>query len=194
MRLVLPHHEIATTRDGLARIAEIFWVGLEARRTLLNDTTIWVSQSGTAGGQQTPVFDQGIFGEGQIIAVLDTGIDADMCYFRDGTLGLPPQNLCNGGTVVDLNQRKVIAVDFLWGNECAGGIGNNEWDTNDHGTHVAGIALGDNLANPLTHDPGDGMAPGAKLVMQDCGFQTDNCADCPGIGNCPIVDLNPVFQ
>ncbi|MEM7352559.1 MAG: S8 family serine peptidase, partial [Acidobacteriota bacterium] len=194
VRLVLPRAEIATAREELARIADVFWIGLEARRTLLNDTTVWVGQSGLSGGQTTPVFDQGIFGEGQIVGVLDTGIDADMCYFRDGTLGLPPQNPCNGGTVVDLNQRKVIAVDFLWGNECAGGIGNNEWDTQDHGTHVAGTVAGDNLANPLTHDPGDGMAPGAKLVVQDCGFQTDNCADCPGIGNCPIVDLNPVFQ
>ncbi|MEM7586183.1 MAG: S8 family serine peptidase [Acidobacteriota bacterium] len=194
VRLLLEADELASVREPLARLAEVFWIGVEPRRVLLNDTSVWVGQSGLSGGQQTPIFDAGIYGEGQIVGVLDTGIDPDMCYFRDGTLGLPPQNPCNGGTVVDLNQRKVIAVDFLWGNECAGGIGSNEWDTQDHGTHVAGTVAGDDLANPLTHDPGDGMAPGAKLVVQDCGFQTDNCADCPGIGNCPIVDLNPVFQ
>ena len=194
VRLLMDGGELTKAHQDLARIAEVFWVGLEPRRVLLNDTTVWVGQSGVSGGQQTPVFDQGIFGEGQIVGVLDTGIDADMCYFRDGTLGLPPQNPCDGGTLVDLNQRKVIGVDFLWGNECSGGIGNNEWDTQDHGSHVAGTVAGDDLANPLTHDAGDGMAPGAKLVIQDCGFQTDNCADCPGIGNCPIIDLNPVFQ
>lgn len=37
------------------------------------------------------------------------------------------------------------------------------------------------------------MAPGAKLVIQDAGFKTDNCGDLPGIG-CPVVDLNPIFQ
>ncbi|MEM7586182.1 MAG: S8 family serine peptidase [Acidobacteriota bacterium] len=194
VRLLLETPELASVREPLARLSEVFWIGVEPRRVLLNDTSVWVGQSGVDGGQQTPVFDAGIFGEGQIVAVLDTGIDPDMCYFRDDTLGLPPQNPCDGGTVVDMNQRKVIAVDFLWDNECAGGIGSNEWDTQDHGTHVAGTVAGDDLANPLTHDPGDGMAPGAKLVVQDCGFQTDNCADCPGIGNCPIIDLNPVFQ
>jgi hypothetical protein len=194
VRLLLPPAEIAAVREALARIPEVFWIGIEPRRALLNDTTVWVAQSGTNGGQQTPVHDRGILGQGQIVGVLDTGVDADMCYFRDGVLGLPPQNPCNGGTLVNMSQRKVIAVDFLRGNECAGGIGNNEWDTNDHGSHVAGTIAGDNLANPLFHDPGDGMAPGAKLVVQDCGFQTDNCADCPGIGSCPVVDLNPVFQ
>ena len=37
------------------------------------------------------------------------------------------------------------------------------------------------------------MAPGAKLVVQDAGFLTDNCGDLPGIG-CPVVDLKPIFQ
>ena len=37
------------------------------------------------------------------------------------------------------------------------------------------------------------MAPGAKLVIQDAGYQADNCGDLPGIG-CPVVDLNPIFQ
>src|SRR4029078_5978114 len=51
---------------------------------------------------------------------------------------------------------------------------------------------GDNFAHLLTHDAADGMAPGAKLVIQDAGFLTDNCGDLPGIG-CPVVDLKPIF-
>ncbi|HXU44292.1 MAG TPA: S8 family serine peptidase, partial [Thermoanaerobaculia bacterium] len=185
--------EIARYREDLARLSEVFWVDLEPRRSLLNDTTIWVGQSGLSAGQTTPVFTQGIFGEGQTIAIIDTGLDADMCYFRDTARGLPPTNLCNGGTVTDPAQRKVIAVDFLWQNECNGGVASNEWDTQSHGTHVSGTAAGDNFSHPLTHDTADGMAPGAKLVMQDAGFLTDNCGDLPGIG-CPVVDLNPIFQ
>ena len=141
----------------------------------------------------TPVFDHGIHGEGQVVGYIDTGIDADMCYFRDTARGLPPTNACDGGTTVDLNQRKVIGVDFLTSTECTGGIAATEWDTQGHGSHVAGTIAGDNFANPIIHDPGDGMAPGAKLVVQDAGFRTDNCGDLPGIG-CAVVDLNPIFQ
>ena len=193
VRLLLTPSEIAALREPLASLRDVFWIDLEGRRTLLNDTTIWVGQSGLSGGQTTPVFSQGIFGEGQTVGIIDTGIDPDACYFRDTARGLPPTNLCNGGTTVNTSQRKVIAVDFLSSTECSGGIASNEWDTQNHGTHVAGTVAGDNFANLLTHNAGDGMAPGAKLVIQDAGFRTDNCGDLPGIG-CPVVDLNPIFQ
>ena len=193
VRLLLTPSEIAALREPLAGLRDVFWIDLEGRRTLLNDTTIWVGQSGLSGGQTTPIFSQGIFGEGQTVGIVDTGIDPDACYFRDTARGLPPTNLCNGGTTVNTSQRKVIAVDFLASTECSGGISNSEWDTQNHGTHVAGTVAGDNFAHLLTHDGGDGMAPGAKLVIQDAGFRTDNCGDLPGIG-CPVVDLNPIFQ
>jgi subtilisin family serine protease len=193
VRLLLTPSEIAALREPLAGLRDVFWIDLEGRRTLLNDTTIWVGQSGLSGGQTTPIFSQGIFGEGQTVGIIDTGIDPDACYFRDTARGLPPTNVCNGGTVVNTSQRKVVAVDFLASGECSGGIASTEWDTQNHGTHVAGTVAGDNFAHLLTHDGGDGMAPGAKLVIQDAGFRTDNCGDLPGIG-CPVVDLNPIFQ
>ncbi|HMG20575.1 MAG TPA: S8 family serine peptidase, partial [Kofleriaceae bacterium] len=184
---------LADTTAALAALGEVFFVEVEGRRELLNDTTIWVGQSGLDAGQTTPVFDHGIHGEGQVVGYIDTGIDADTCYFRDPVLGLPPVNACDGGTVVDPAQRKVLAVDFLTPSECADGIAANEWDTQNHGSHVAGTIAGDNLANPIAHDPADGMAPGAKLVVQDAGFLTDDCGDLPGIG-CPVVDLKPFFE
>lgn len=193
VRLLLTPSEIAAHREALAQLGEVFWIDVEPRRVLLNDTTVWVGQSGLSGGQTTPIFSQGIYGEGQTVAVLDTGIDPDMCFFRDTSLGLPPTNACNGGTVANQSQRKVVAVNFLASSECSGGIANNEWDTHDHGTHVAGTVAGDNFANLLLHNTADGMAPGAKLVVQDGGYSVDNCGDLPGIG-CPVVDLNPIFQ
>jgi subtilisin family serine protease len=193
VRLLMRPSEIARVRESIAQLPDVFWLDVESRRTLLNDTTISVGQAGVNAGGATPIFDHGIHGEGQIVAVLDTGIDPDMCYFRDSAQGLPPRNECNGGTAVNDAQRKVIAVDFLTGSECASGISNSEWDTQGHGTHVAGTVAGDNFANPVAHDAGDGMAPGAKLVIQDGGFAVDNCGDLPGIG-CPVVDLNPIFQ
>jgi MYXO-CTERM domain-containing protein len=193
IRVMLSPAEIAEVRDRLAQIPDVFWIDTEPRKALLNDTTIWVGQSGLNGGMATPVFDRGIYGEGQVVAVLDTGIDPDMCYFRDLAAGPPPRNECDGGTTVDLAQRKVIAVNFLWSNECAGGIDSGEWDNHDHGSHVAGTVAGDNFVQPLSHDAGDGMAPGARLVIQDGGIEINDCADLPGIG-CPVVDLNPIFQ
>lgn len=192
VRLRVEGRQLGAAADALAAIGDVFWVDVEGRRELLNDTTIWVGQSGLDGGQATPIFARGIRGEGQTVGYLDTGVDPDSCYFRDPARGLPPTNAC-GGTVVDTQQRKVVAVDFLWQNECSGGISSTEWDTHGHGTHVGGTIAGDNLATPIGHDPGDGMAPAAKLVVQDCGFRTDDCADCPGIG-CPVVDLTPIFQ
>jgi hypothetical protein len=192
IRLRVHGGALADAASQLAAIDDVFWIDVEGRRELLNDTTIWVGQSGLDAGQTTPVFDRGLHGEGQIVGYIDTGVDPDGCHFRDPARGLPPVNAC-GGTAVDLAQRKVIAVDFLTASECTGGISSTEWDTQGHGSHVGGTIAGDNFANPIAHDPGDGMAPAAKLVVQDAGFLTDNCGDLPGIG-CPVVDLKPIFQ
>jgi hypothetical protein len=194
LRLRVPADRAVAVADTLAALPEVFWIDVEAQRSLFNDTTVWVGQSGLSDGQTTPVFDRGIHGEGQIVGFIDTGVDADSCFFRDAERGLPPQNVCDGGTAVDPDQRKVLGVDFLWSTECTGGILPTEWDTaQGHGTHVAGTILGDNLVGPIARDPGDGMAPGARLIVQDAGFANDNCADMPGIG-CPVVDLKPIFE
>jgi len=191
-RVLLTDSEIAALRKPLSELGSVFWLERESRKVFKNDSSILVGQSGT-NGTTTPLFDHGLLGAGQIVAVLDTGVDIDSCYFWDSVHGLPAMNLCDGGTTVDPLQRKVIAVDFLWQNECNGGISNTEWDTNGHGSHVGGTVAGDDFAQPGVHNNRDGMAPQAKLVVQDCGFQTNPCADCPGIG-CPVVDLVPVFQ
>ena len=193
VRMLLPPAELGRVVDAIAALPQVFWVDVEPRLALLNDTTIWVGQSGVGGGQTTPVFSNGIYGQGQVVGIIDTGIDADMCYFWDAALGvLPPINACNLGTTVDAQQRKVLAVDFLYQNECNGGISSSEWDTQDHGSHVAGTVAGDR-GTPLVHDSADGMAPGAKLIMQDGGYAVDNCADLPGIG-CPVVNLYQFFN
>ncbi|HEX3765559.1 MAG TPA: S8 family serine peptidase [Kofleriaceae bacterium] len=192
VRLRVAGASLSDATAALAALADVFWIDVEGRRELLNDTTVWVAQSGLNAGMTTPIFDHGIHGEGQVVGYIDTGIDADSCYFRDATRGLPAMNVCNAGTTVDPGQRKVLAADFLDPSECAGGIAANEWDTQNHGSHVAGTIAGDNLASPILHDPGDGMAPGAKLIVQDAGFLTDDCGDLPGIG-CPVVDLKPFF-
>ncbi len=192
LRVMLSGAEIVAFQQQLSGMPEIFWLEREARKVFLNDTTIWVGQSGMQGGETTPIFEHGILGEGQVVAVLDTGIDIDSCYFRD-VAESPAINPCNGGTLINTNHRKVLAVDFLWADECSGGITDFEWDTQNHGTHVAGTVAGDDFAVLGMHNGRDGMAPQAKLIVQDCGYEYNVCADCPGIG-CPVIDLAPVFE
>ena len=174
--------EVLESLDGLA------WADVQPAIRLRNAASAWRCQSGLP--QQTPIFDHGIRGQGQVIGILDTGIDIDSCYFADDLHGLPAIN-DGTGTDVDPQQRKVLAVDFYWDHDLPN-PGPLDWDNHGHGTHVAGSAAGDRLADGL-HEGDDGMAPEARLVLQDGGFRTDVCSDLPGLG-CPVQPLGPVLQ
>ena len=63
--------------------------------------------------QISSMLDAAIRREGQVIGVVDTGINIDSCFFFDEDNGQPALN-DSQGTEVDLVQRKVIAVDFYW--------------------------------------------------------------------------------
>ena len=167
---------------------ELVWADVLGGARLLNAASAWHCQSNEPGA--TPVFAAGLRGEGQIVGIMDTGIDVDMCYFADPDLGDPPLNDASG-TASDPAQRKVVAVDFYWDQDWPS-PGVLDWDDHGHGTHVAGSVAGDDGGDGL-HDGNDGMAPAAQLVIQDGGYRTDNCADLPGLG-CPVRPLEPVLQ
>ncbi len=143
--------------EMVSAMTEVSWIERYPEYTMCNDNTIWVCQSGLYAGETTPVWDAGVHGEGQYVAVLDTGCDADMCYFYDDTQGMP------GGPNPD--QRKIYSYQDIY--ETA------NWDQVGHGTHCAGTIAGDDFANPIIHDTGDGIAPGAFLVIQDAGVPGD---------------------
>lgn len=189
--LVLSHEQWTRARSDLARMPEIFWIDRRPAYRLLNDTAAWVGQSGLDAGAVTPVFDNGLFGDGQVIGVLDSGVDADSCFFRDDLLGLPATQVGLGVGAPDPAHRKVLIVDFLWNLENP--LDPLDWDTHGHGSHVAGSVAGDDATTPGERDPGDGMAPAAKLVIQDGGYGVDDCADMPALG-CPVADLYPYFE
>ena len=154
-------------------------------------------QSGPTGSA-TPLYDHGIHGEGQIIAFLDTGVDWDTCFFIDADGRRPPVNTRVTDTTVDLTRRKIIAYDFLYSCDafpnasgCDDPNNPNAYDNQGHGTHAAASAAGDR-GTPITHDYGDAIATGAKIVVQDAGYVGgDACSQRPGIG-CP-VNLTPIL-
>lgn len=183
---------------------KLFALVLIAATAAANESSYRSLQSGSPSGP-TPLHNHGIHGEGQIIAVLDTGADYNSCYFAEADNSLPPFNTGSpiGGLDwenVQPNRRKIIAYDFLYscdqfpgaeGCEVPGDL-NEPPDNQGHGTHAAASAAGDR-GTPIVHDYADAIAPAAKLVIQDGGFiGGDNCSQRPGFG-CP-VKLTPILE
>ncbi|HEX8410615.1 MAG TPA: S8 family serine peptidase [Thermoanaerobaculia bacterium] len=170
---------------------------------MANETSHRTLQSGSPSGPTT-LHDHGLHGEGQIVAILDTGLDFNNCYFAELDNTPPPFNTGSpeGGlssSNVDYSRRKVIAYNFLYscdqypGRPGCDTPGNSaSLDNQGHGTHAAGAAVGDR-APLVAHDYGDSVAPAAKLVVQDGGYTGgDRCTQFPGVG-CP-AKLTPIFE
>ena len=171
----------------LENLAGLVTADLQPGARLANDDSAWRCQSSRPGS--TPLFERGLLGEGQVVGIMDTGIDADHCAFVD-VGGVAPALNGEDTTVVTGDHRKLLAVDFWWAADWPE-PGPLDWDDHGHGSHVAGTIAGD--AGVLgIHDGFDGMAPAARLVVQDGGFGLDDCADLPGLG-CPLRSLEPVL-
>jgi hypothetical protein len=184
-------------------VHKLFAAVLLALTASANETSYRSLQSGSPTGP-TPLHDRGIHGEGQIIAVLDTGAEYSSCYFAEPDSSPPPFNTGtpSGGLAwenVNPARRKIIAYDFLYSCDqypdapgCDVPGANGSLDNQGHGTHAAATAAGDRGA-PIAHDYADAIAPGAKLIIQDAGYTGgDLCSQRPGIG-CP-VNLTPILE
>ncbi len=180
---------------------------IAATPALANETSYWSLQSGpqslAVSFGPTPLYDHGLHGEGQIIALLDTGVDTRSCYFAEPDGAAPPVNTGSPalgfawGNVIP-SRRKIIAYDFLYScDQFPGAVACDDpslpavYDKQGHGTHAAASAVGDK-GTAIAHDYADAIATGAKLIVQDAGFASDGCTQRPGIG-CP-VNLTPILD
>lgn len=179
----VPGQRLPAVLSAISALPEVEAVEPVRRIVPLNQDGVWVHQSFVGPSpQETPVFDQGIFGCDQVVSVADTGQDHDTCYFRDTVHGPPPVFTCITPPcpveTPDLNQRKDI-IYYDWSPDATG-----EEDTcptlllggSGHGTHTSGSAAGDNTPyadcagyTSANRNGGDGQAPGAKLVMLELG-------------------------
>lgn len=175
--------------DLVARHPDVQWIERGEAALLLNDEARRITQ---AGGflDTTPFLDHGIHGFHQLIAICDTGIDIDSCYFRHDHLLLPPLNRLDD-IHVNPSLRKVVAVTFLDPNDDPSNP--SHWDNHGHGTAVAGSAAGSNLYDPFAADIQNGIAPGAQLIIQDAGFQdADLGGVLIGLGR-PVTNFYPAL-
>ena len=174
---------IASALSAAAALPEVEAIETAHRFRFLNQDAVWVHQSFVGPSpQQTPVFDHGIFGCGQIVGIADSGQDYDACFFRDTVNGPPPIVSCAAAPCPPAAPAPGRRKDILYYNWS--GTPNGDDDTcpatitgaNGHGTHTSGSIAGDNspYANCTTfstpgRNGGDGLAPGAKLVVQEMG-------------------------
>jgi len=147
---------VRATDDAVARIAEdpaVVWIEEVGELELRNDAARWVIQSNVNG--VTPLHEQGLFGEGEIVGHIDAQISMGSCYFSDTDDNTPGPD-----------HRKVVAY------RSSTGLG-----ANSHGTHTAGTVAGD-------REPVDGsllqrgMAPKARISHTNF-FDIDGFGDSP---------------
>ena len=105
---------------------------------LRNDTTEWILQSNEIG--QTPVWDAGIQGQGQIGGIIDGTIRESHCSFDDSV-------------PVGPSHRKLVAL-------------RDAGSSSSHGTHVAGTMAGDAGTHGMP-DQYDGIAYAARISFSN---------------------------
>ena len=124
------------------------------------------------------VFTAGFDGSGQAVAILDTGVDKDHLFFSDGAGGTRVvSEACYTGDFVNLDTilcPNGMDEDLGSGSAVPCSIGGC-----DHGTHVAGIAAGNNLG---VVGPTSGVAKGANIIAIQV-FTVFKCGSPPGF-NC----------
>jgi len=128
---------------ALAALDEVLFIEPAPEATLRNATVRWIVQTNVQN--DTPVYANGITGEGQIVGVLDSKLDANHCSFYDPDDPIGPTH------------RKILAY-------------NTTQSLQTHGTHVSGIVAGDNGDNSDTR----GVAYGAKIVFDDIPSLSDS--------------------
>jgi subtilisin family serine protease len=147
---------------ALSQWHQVCQLEIVSEMTTDNRQAQWMVQSGGVEDQR-PWFDYGLDGKDQLVAVSDTGVDTDNCYFWDS---VNADHFQPDGSYY-AQQRKVVEYTFS-----AGTVPDLEYG---HGTHVAGTIAGRKSVNGKIEaldgqGMADGIAPQAKLAVYNAGY------------------------
>ncbi len=90
--------------SGIAALPGVYFIERWYLMTPQNDNDTWIVQTYALGNRK--VFTNGVTGSGQVVAISDTGIDADHLMFWDSVNGLPSHTYSGA-------QRKVLSY-YNW--------------------------------------------------------------------------------
>eukprot|EP00817_Percolomonadidae_sp_ATCC50343_P005548 CAMPEP_0117430754 /NCGR_PEP_ID=MMETSP0758-20121206/10307_1 /TAXON_ID=63605 /ORGANISM="Percolomonas cosmopolitus, Strain AE-1 (ATCC 50343)" /LENGTH=631 /DNA_ID=CAMNT_0005219117 /DNA_START=670 /DNA_END=2566 /DNA_ORIENTATION=- len=149
------------TLNDLRKHHNVIWIERELEHDVKNFGAQDVIQSGGSNDHQK-LWNKGLTGKGQIIAVGDTGIDWDMCFFNDER-GPPAFNDIN------LNHRKIVGYFQVKKEHNGQTIYSDTQDyVNGHGTHVSGSVAGNvNGTEPANVVKFAGTSKEGKLLFID---------------------------
>jgi len=154
------HHSGATNSDSsamnldcvvslvmaLSTHSSVLNVEVDSHPTLDDYDARWITQTKVHGW--TPLSDAGLTGRGQVVSVIDTGVQPDNRFF-----GPTSASIINNW---DMQQRKIVSYYTLYG---------NDQDIEEgHGTAVAGIIVGKAITG---NTDANGIAEDAKLHVVD---------------------------
>jgi len=144
---------------GISLLPQVCSVDLNPLISTNNVDATWILQD--AADVNTPFYDKGITGKGEVIGVSDSGLDTDNCYVWDATGDIRK----NG--VVDESRRKIIQYDDYI---------DDQDDPSGHGTHVVGTIVGHRAVDGRAESDGlaNGIARDAKVAFIDCGAGGDS--------------------
>jgi subtilisin family serine protease len=143
--------------EAIASHPSVLSMTVQGRPVLLNYDARGMIQSGNP--VSTPFSDLGLYGEGQIVGVTDSGLDDYSCYFYDNS-GVYSSGATTRSAYtqpkVEQSRRKVVQyVAYADGSDPAAG----------HGTHVVGTIVGDSIFDGYAK--ANGIAPAAKVAFYD---------------------------
>ncbi len=146
----VPAARLTDVLTRLAALPEVEAVESVREMRLLNQDAVWVHQSYVGPSpQQTPLFDRGIFGCGQIVAFADTGQDYDLCYFRDTVNGRAAgrraalQAPCPAADAADEPAQGHPLLQLVGHTDRRRRHLPGDHRTSGHGTHTSGSIAGD---------------------------------------------------
>jgi subtilisin family serine protease len=175
----------ASELAALAHVPDVYWIEPFYERVLFND----VARSSALMDAESAWADLGLYGQGQTVAVADTGLDTgSLATLHADFRGTPTG--CSGSD-------RIVATYALgrpgdWSDSCRYRDGAVWVNDGGHGTHVAGSVLGNGCNSGSSGTPDysgshAGLAPQANLVFQSV---MDSACGLLGIPD----DLNDLFS